>query len=42
MAVKSFAKPVPMRTVGAIWRKSSSRVQAIDAMCEVVKTAMKE
>ncbi len=42
LAMKSFAKPVPTRTVGAVWRKSSSRVQAIDAMCEAIKTAMKE
>ncbi len=42
LAIKPFARPVPTRTVGAVWRKSSSRTQAIDAMCEVIKTTMTE
>ncbi|MDY6944646.1 MAG: LysR substrate-binding domain-containing protein [Pseudomonadota bacterium] len=42
LAIKAFARPVPTRTVGAVWRKSSSRTQAIDAMCEVIKTTMAE
>src|SRR5262245_14202117 len=42
LTVKSFARPIPTRTVGAVWRKSSARTEAIDAMCEVIKTAMKE
>ena len=25
LTVKAFAKPVPSRTIGAVWRKSSSR-----------------
>jgi LysR family hydrogen peroxide-inducible transcriptional activator len=40
LTVKSFAKPVPSRTVGAVWRKSSARSQAINAVCEVVQTTM--
>ena len=42
LTVKPFTKPIPTRTVGAIWRKSTSRTLAIDAMCEVIKTAMDE
>jgi LysR family transcriptional regulator, hydrogen peroxide-inducible genes activator len=40
LTVKAFAKPVPSRTVGAVWRKSSSRGQAINAVCDVISTAM--
>ena len=40
LTVRSFAKPVPSRTVGAVWRKSSSRGQAINAVCDVISTAM--
>jgi LysR family hydrogen peroxide-inducible transcriptional activator len=34
LAVVPFAKPVPTRTVGAIWRKSSARSAAIEAVCD--------
>lgn len=42
LAVKSFAKPVPTRTVGAVWRKSSSRAEAINAVCDAIRTTMHE
>src|SRR5690606_26256808 len=42
LAVKQFARPVPTRTVGAVWRKSSSRTQAINAMCDVIEATMAE
>lgn len=42
LTVKSFARPVPTRTVGAIWRKSSARADAINAVCDVIATAMDE
>ncbi len=42
IAVKSFARPVPSRTVGAVWRKSSARSQAIDAVCEVIRSTMQQ
>jgi LysR family hydrogen peroxide-inducible transcriptional activator len=42
LTVKSFAKPIPTRTVGAVWRKSSSRTEAIQAVCDVIRTTMKE
>jgi len=41
IVIKSFPKPVPTRTVGAVWRKSSTRSGAIKAVCEVIKDAMK-
>lgn len=40
LTVKNFARPVPSRTVGAVWRKSSARAVAIDALCEVIRTTM--
>ena len=42
LTVKSFARPVPSRTVGAVWRKSSARADAINAVCDVVAAAMEE
>lgn len=42
LVVKEFAKPVPSRTVGAVWRKSSSRAAAINAVCDVIRSAVKE
>jgi len=42
LAVKSFAKPIPSRTVGAVWRKSSARSEAIGAVCDVIRTTMSE
>lgn len=40
LTVKSFARPIPSRTVGAIWRKSSSRTEAINAVCEVIQAEL--
>jgi LysR family transcriptional regulator, hydrogen peroxide-inducible genes activator len=42
LTVKPFAKPVPSRTIGAVWRKSSSRGAAINAVCEAVRASMQE
>jgi LysR family hydrogen peroxide-inducible transcriptional activator len=42
LAVKTFARPVPTRTVGAVWRKSSARLEAINAICEVVRSTLAE
>jgi LysR family hydrogen peroxide-inducible transcriptional activator len=32
-----FAKPVPTRTVGAVWRKSTARAAAIEAVCDQIQ-----
>jgi len=40
LAVRRFAKPVPTRTVGAVWRKSSTRTAVIAAVCDVVDRVM--
>jgi LysR family transcriptional regulator, hydrogen peroxide-inducible genes activator len=36
LVVKPFARPVPTRSVGAVWRKSSARTAAIDAVSVVI------
>jgi LysR family transcriptional regulator, hydrogen peroxide-inducible genes activator len=40
LTVRQFTKPAPTRTVGAVWRKSSTRSQAIGAVCDVVDNVM--
>lgn len=42
LTVKTFNRPVPYRNVGAVWRKSSARSEAIGAICDVIETTMKE
>jgi LysR family transcriptional regulator, hydrogen peroxide-inducible genes activator len=40
LSIRRFAKPAPHRTVGAVWRKSSTRAPAIAAVCDVVDRVM--
>ncbi len=40
LTVRHFAKPAPMRTVGAVWRKSSTRTAAIFGVCDVLAEVM--
>jgi LysR family hydrogen peroxide-inducible transcriptional activator len=40
LTIRQFGKPVPTRTVGAVWRKSSTRAAAIAAICNVVDDVM--
>jgi LysR family hydrogen peroxide-inducible transcriptional activator len=40
LAIRRFAKPAPSRTVGAVWRKSSTRAPAIAAVGDVVDRVM--
>src|SRR5689334_2544557 len=37
VVIKPFAKPVPTRTIGAVWRKSSARREAILALAKHVE-----
>ena len=39
VAIIPFARPVPVRHVGALWRKTSARQQAIEAVCDVIAEA---
>ena len=36
VAVRPFAKPVPVRRIGAVWRKSSPRAAALAAVARVI------
>jgi LysR family transcriptional regulator, hydrogen peroxide-inducible genes activator len=40
LTVRQFSRPAPTRTVGAVWRKSSTRAAAIAAVCDVVDDVM--
>jgi len=40
VTVVPFARPAPVRHVGAVWRKTSARGQAIEAVCKVIREAL--
>lgn len=42
LTAKSFARPTPTRTVGAVWRKSTARGKAIEAVCDVIRSTMSD
>ncbi len=39
LAVRPFAAPSPNRVIGAAWRRSTSRAEAIRAVCDIVALA---
>ena len=41
LVVRPFTKPVPGRTIGAVWRRSTTREAAIRAIGDVIAEAMK-
>src|SRR5262249_103502 len=36
VSIRPFARPAPVRHIGAVWRKTTARRPAIDALCEVI------
>jgi hypothetical protein len=36
MVTVPFAKPEPVRHIGGLWRRTSARGAAIEAVCEVI------
>ena len=36
VALRPFARPAPQRHIGAVWRKSSARRAAIEALCRLI------
>jgi LysR family hydrogen peroxide-inducible transcriptional activator len=40
LTIRQFVKPAPTRTVGAVWRKTSTRAAAISAVCDVLDGVM--
>jgi len=42
LRILPFGKPAPARTIGAVWRKSTTRGAAIEAVAEVIRGQMYE
>jgi LysR family hydrogen peroxide-inducible transcriptional activator len=42
LTIRQFTTPKPSRTVGAVWRKSSTREAAIGAVCDVMDSVMEK
>jgi LysR family hydrogen peroxide-inducible transcriptional activator len=42
LKIKPFVRPMPGRTVGAVWRKSTTRGPAIAAVAAVIRAVIKE
>jgi LysR family transcriptional regulator, hydrogen peroxide-inducible genes activator len=40
LTVKEFSRPVPSRSIGAVWRKSTARTDAIKAVCAAIHSSM--
>jgi len=40
VTIVPFARPAPVRQVGAVWRKTSARGEAIEAVCRVIREAI--
>ncbi len=40
LVIRDFSRPAPSRTVGAVWRKSTTRGPAIGAVCDVIDAVM--
>jgi LysR family hydrogen peroxide-inducible transcriptional activator len=36
VVIRPFTRPVPVRHVGGVWRKTSARRPAIDALCKII------
>jgi LysR family hydrogen peroxide-inducible transcriptional activator len=42
LRVKPFTKPAPGRSIGIVWRKSTTRTPALEAIAATVRGVMKE
>jgi LysR family hydrogen peroxide-inducible transcriptional activator len=42
LRVKTFARPAPARTIGAVWRRSTTRGRAIEGVVTAIRDAMQE
>ena len=40
LVTRPFAKPTPSRSIGAVWRKSSTRTPAIEELCRAVGSGL--
>jgi LysR family hydrogen peroxide-inducible transcriptional activator len=41
VVIRPFVKPAPSRQIGAVWRKTTARRAAIDAVCDVIAKRFK-
>lgn len=41
LVTRPFSRPEPVRQVGAVWRRSSTRAAAIEAVCDTIVKAVK-
>jgi LysR family hydrogen peroxide-inducible transcriptional activator len=39
LTIRQFAKPAPSRTIGAVWRKSTTRTAVIGELCKLVHSS---
>jgi LysR family hydrogen peroxide-inducible transcriptional activator len=37
VSIRPLASPAPVRTIGAVWRKSSARLAAIEEVCKLLR-----
>ena len=42
LRIKPFARPIPSRTIGAAWRKSTTRAPAIQAIVQAIRNVMSQ
>jgi len=42
LRIKSFTRPAPGRTIGAVWRRSTTRAPAIEAIASAIRAGIKE
>jgi LysR family hydrogen peroxide-inducible transcriptional activator len=42
LRIKPFSRPAPSRAIGAVWRKSTTRAPAIEAIVAAVRSAMRQ
>jgi LysR family hydrogen peroxide-inducible transcriptional activator len=42
LKIKPFVKPAPSRSIGAVWRKSTTRGPAIEAVVETIRSTMNQ
>jgi LysR family hydrogen peroxide-inducible transcriptional activator len=42
LRMRPFVRPSPARTIGAVWRKSTTRAPAIEALVQSIRSVMKE
>jgi len=40
LRIRPFARPAPARTIGAVWRKSTTRMKAIEAVAGAIRAVM--